>query len=312
MLRRSLFLRESSSSSASYSQLPKVKGLDISRAPCHPNVVTITLSRPRQKNAITYEMYLGITNCFNAFSKDASVGAIVLTGHPDCNMYCSGNDLTNFFQFGSPRSLAADAKKVCRTFVDAFIECEKPIIVGCNGPAIGIAVTTALLADFRFCTEDTTLHTPFKALAQGPEGCSSYLFPKVMGKELAHKMLDQGYVMKADEAKKSGFFHEIIPRPKLIQHCQWTAADIIEGRVPSFKQRASLAEKEVLKRVNFEENEYLEDAWVSEKCFSALEDFMAKKGQKPAAAVFGVLNKTRFLWDKKGNNFKNKENFIQF
>lgn len=255
-------------------------------------------------------MYLGITSAFKQFSKDPSVGAIVLTGHPDCNMYCSGNDLTNFFQFGTPRTLAKGAKEVCRAFVDSFIECEKPIVLGCNGPAIGIAVTTALLCDYRFCTEDTTLSTPFKALAQGPEGCSSYLFPKVLGKELAHKMLDDGYTMKADEAKKHGFVHDIIPRPKLIQHCQWHAADIIEGRIP-FTQRECLREKEVLKKVNFEENEYLEDAWVSEKCFSALEDFMAKKGQKPAAVAFGVLNKTRFLWDKKNNNFKNKDTFIQ-
>jgi Delta3-Delta2-enoyl-CoA isomerase len=313
MLRRSFVFRGSSSTSSSAakssSDLPKVKGLEITRAPCNPRVVNIILNRPRQKNAITYEMYLGIRDALKNFSKNDSVGAIVLTGAPECNMYCSGNDLKNFFQFSTPRKLSHDAKIICREFVDSFIECEKPIVVGCNGPAIGIAVTTLALCDHRVCTEDTTFVTPFKALAQGPEGCSSYLFPKILGNELAHKMIDLGYTMKSDEALKHKFVHEIVPRPKLLQHCQFYAADILEGRI-KFDGRESLKEKEKLKKVNWEECDYLEEAWVSVDCFKALEKFMTEKKQPIPAAVFGMLNKTRFLWDKKNNTFRNKEVFI--
>jgi len=295
--------------STKYSELPRCRGLDYSRVPCNPNVVQITLSRPKQKNAITYDMYKSITYALRDFSKDDSVGAVILTGHPDCDMYCSGNDLKNFFKLGSLSSLAHDAKVVCREFVDSFIECEKPIILGCNGPAIGIAVTTMALCDYRFATEDTTITTPFKALAQGPEGCSSHTFPKIMGREMAHKMLDQGYVMNSKEAVKCGFFHKTVPRAKLIQHCQHFASDLIENKVSGFLGRACLKEKDVLKKVNFEENEYLEKAWVSEKCFKALEDFMAKKRQPTAAKVFGLLNSTRPWWDK-NKGFQNKEVFI--
>ena len=290
---RSTSIRGAAASSAQ-PVIPTYKGLKIVRSATAP-IVTITLDRPRQKNAITYDMYRGLTDCFNNFSLDPSVGAIVLTGEGD--YYCSGNDLKNFFQFGMPRTLAHTARVVCGEFVTAFIDCEKPIVIGVNGPAIGIAVTTMQLCDFRYCTPNATFHTPFKALAQGPEGCSSYMFPKVLGKELATQMLIDGYTMGADEALKHKFVHEIVPRDAILAKCERVAADIATGK--TFVERYTRKERTLLQEVSRMELEFLEEAWVSRECFEALEKFMAKKGQKSAAFAFKALNNTRFLWDRR-------------
>ncbi len=70
---------------------------------------------------------------------------------------------------------------ICRNFTNAYIEFSKPLIAAINGPAIGIAVTVLGLCDLVYASDSASFHTPFMSLGQSPEGCSSLLFPRIMG-----------------------------------------------------------------------------------------------------------------------------------
>jgi peroxisomal 3,2-trans-enoyl-CoA isomerase len=120
--------------------------------------------------------------------------------------YSSGNDLKNFTDAlasgGEGADLAAMARGSCATlvrFVDAFIDFPKALIAAVNGPAHGVAVTTALLADLLYTNEQATFTTPFTKLGQNPEGCSSILFPAILGQR-ANRMLLLGETLTAQES----------------------------------------------------------------------------------------------------------------
>lgn len=59
----------------------------------------------------------------------------------------------------------------------------------CIGPAIGFGVTTLALCDIVYAVPEATFNTPFMKLAFCAEGCSSVLFPRIMGNSKANEML---------------------------------------------------------------------------------------------------------------------------
>ena len=70
---------------------------------------------------------------------------------------------------------------ILEKYVNAYIDFPKPLVGVINGPAVGVAVTVLGLFDAVYATNSATFHTPFSALGQSPEGCSSDLFPKILG-----------------------------------------------------------------------------------------------------------------------------------
>ena len=55
-----------------------------------------------------------------------------------------------------------------------------------------------------------SFHAPFTELALSPEGCSSYTFPKIMGKLKATEILLFNKKLTASEAYNCGLVNEII------------------------------------------------------------------------------------------------------
>ncbi|CBY35469.1 unnamed protein product, partial [Oikopleura dioica] len=140
--------------------------------------------------------------------EDENVKFAVLTG--EGKFYSAGNDINNFSYIYGSEDGTEMSRKVIDNFVKAFIEFKKPLIAVCNGPAIGISATTLALCDAVWASDEAYFLTPFTKLAQGPEGCSSSTFPKIMGSALASEMLLFNKQMSAQEAKDCGLVSRLI------------------------------------------------------------------------------------------------------
>ena len=271
------------------------------------NVATITLNRPRKKNAITKGMYKTITTSLKELSSDSTVKVILITGSGD--YFSAGNDLSNFSTIQHPLSMAKEARDVCYEFVDSFISCDKLIVVAVNGPAIGIATTLLGLCDEVFASSSATFRTPFAELAQAPEGCSSYLFPKIMGAKIADEVLAGGKLLSAEDALSCGLIQHIYPpnqvQEEAIKHCTRLAthplgSDCLERKLVKQGLRATL------KKVNTEEVDYLQKAWVSTECFMALAKYLESRKMRAAAMVLRTANFLGPLWGQPNRNGGNK------
>nr|XP_054764472.1 enoyl-CoA delta isomerase 2-like [Lytechinus pictus] len=242
-------------------------------------VATITLNRPKRKNALTLEMYNEIQDALRAAEQNDDVTITVITGTGD--YYSSGNDLGNFMKVDTTNIEEATKQSSTRLerFVNAFIDFPKPLIAAVNGPAIGIVVTTLGLMDIVYASDRATFHTPFAALGQSPEGCSSYTFPKIMGTAKANEFLLFGKKMTAQEAFACGLVTEVIPDSHfndVVNKKIKEYAKLPRNAVQSAKNLIRESEKEHLHRVNRAECDLLTERWTSEECTQAIMNFFSK------------------------------------
>lgn len=243
-------------------------------------IYSIVLNRPSKKNAITWQMYEEIISALKEASEDKSVVLATMTGAGD--YYCSGNDLSNFMNI-NPGNIAEMAKKggdVLERFVSAFIDFPKPLLALVNGPAVGISVTVLGLCDAVYASDKATFLTPFTHLGQSAEGCSSYLFPRLMGSAKASELLLFNKKISAAEAFNRNLITEVIPEGTFIK--ETTALVQAYAKLPkeSFGLSKVLirhAQKDILHSVNKEECRLLIDRWQSQECTQAIMNFFQQK-----------------------------------
>lgn len=168
------------------------------------NVFVMRLNRPEKKNALNSEMYAALADGLEYFSKDSDLGAIVILGHDD--VFSAGNDIADFLN--SP--VTEENSPVIR-FLKNIAACEKPVVAGVNGLAIGIGTTLLLHCDLVYAGHNAQFQLPFIHLGLVPEAASSYLLPRMAGYQKAAELLMLGEAFDADMAKSIGLANEVLP-----------------------------------------------------------------------------------------------------
>jgi len=272
-----LAAKEAPAEAAAETAAGKYKNLLVT---CEGGLRTITLNRPAKKNAITEEMYLEWGAALKEAAADPGTVITAITGAGD--YYCSGNDLSNFMNIpeGGIQQKAVESGKLLDEFVSAFIDFPKPLIAVVNGPAVGVSVTIMALYDAVYSTDKATFNTPFSALGQSPEGCSSYTFPKIMGPGKANELLLFNKKVTAAQACDLGLVTEVFPdasfQAEIWPRLQAYAKLPVNSLVYS-KALTRDVDKEILHKVNTLECDRLVERWTSDDCAKAIMAFFARK-----------------------------------
>merc|ERR1719186_1366186 len=134
--------------------------------------------------------------------------------------YCAGANLSENIKPMHPKKLHTMIMDNNEKLFNYFLDFPKPILVAANGPAIGASVTSATLCDGIIASEKATFLTPFARLSVPPEGCSSVHFERILGRDAARKMLEEGWKPSAAEAKEIGLVQDVVPHDQLMVRVQ--------------------------------------------------------------------------------------------
>jgi len=166
-------------------------------------VCTITLNRPRKKNALTVAMYAAMVAAFTEARARKDVRALLIRGSE--GIFTAGNDLADFMSAGEMNADSPVAK-----LLEHLAACEKPIVAAVQGPAVGIGVTMLLHCDLVYAGESARFHMPFVNLGLCPEAASSFLLPRLMGHQRAAELILLAEPFSAQVAYEYGLVNQVL------------------------------------------------------------------------------------------------------
>jgi len=167
----------------------------------------IRLRRPEKKNAITQEMYRGMSDAIDTAQNNPAIRCIIITG--GSGVFTAGNDVEDFLKDATSDSAGPRASNATK-FLYSLAHNVKPIIAAVDGVAIGIGTTMLFHCDYVLASTTATFSTPFIHLGLVPEGASSLLMPRTMGYQRAFAALVMGRTVSAEDARVAGFVNVVV------------------------------------------------------------------------------------------------------
>ncbi|GAB3031749.1 enoyl-CoA hydratase/isomerase family protein [Mycobacterium bourgelatii] len=193
-------------------------------------VRTLTLNRPEALNAFNEALYDATTQALLDAADDPDVAVVLLTGSG--RGFSAGTDLTEM-QARITDPNFAEGKYGFRGLVDALARFPKPFICAVNGVGLGIGATILGYADLAFMSSTARLKCPFTSLGVAPEAASSYLLPRLVGRQNAAWMLLSSEWIDAQEALRMGLVWRVCAPEELLpearRHAEIIAAQPISS-----------------------------------------------------------------------------------
>jgi enoyl-CoA hydratase/carnithine racemase len=200
-------------------------------------VLSIILSRPEKKNALSRDMYETMADALDQVKSDKEIAVVLFKGEGDC--FTAGNDMQEFASVNAGMELRDNT-----LFMQALLECEVPVVAQVHGLAVGIGTTMLLHCDLVYCTPNTRFALPFINLSLVPEYASSYILPRIAGHRKASQWLMLGEQFDASEAEKFGLVSQIVETDKLDNFVQTVVAKLLAKPQYALRQTKQLMRNE--------------------------------------------------------------------
>jgi 2-(1,2-epoxy-1,2-dihydrophenyl)acetyl-CoA isomerase len=172
-------------------------------------VRTLRLNRPEKKNALSNELIEALVRGFEEAASDDAVRVVALTGAG--NAFCSGADLSPRKSTDTPRESAEETvDRVIRLVRGIRLTCDKPVVAGINGIAIGAGMAIAMCADMRMASSSARFHPGYARAGTSPDCGLSWTLPAAIGHERAMRFLLELEMLDAQTALEMGIVGEVV------------------------------------------------------------------------------------------------------
>jgi enoyl-CoA hydratase len=176
-------------------------------------VLTLTLDRPEQLNAINSELHEELSRIFRYAQRDPGSDVIVLTGAGKA--FCAGGDIPWMQQSIDDQSLFRTIVLEAKEIVFSLLDCEKPIVAKVNGAAAGLGATLALFCDVIFMAQEAVIVDPHVRVGLVAGDGGAVIWPQLIGYARAKHFLMTGDPVKADMALHMGLVNFVEPSEEL-------------------------------------------------------------------------------------------------
>lgn len=201
----------------------------------HGRVVTLTLNRPDERNAIgSHADCAELVDAVEAAAADPGVAVLILTGAGSA--FSAGGNLKamrdrslgkdGIGPLDSPLATRNNYRRGIQRIPQALWDCELPMIAAINGHAIGAGLDLACMCDLRIAAQGAKLASSFIKMGIVPGDGGAYFLPRAVGLAKAAEMMFTGEPIGADEALTCGLVSRVVPADTLLAEARTLAERI--------------------------------------------------------------------------------------
>jgi 2-(1,2-epoxy-1,2-dihydrophenyl)acetyl-CoA isomerase len=173
------------------------------------HVLILRLNRPEKKNALSAELTNAIVDAIKQAAADDAVRVVGITGVGDT--FCAGADLSPSKKHGERDGALATIERAVRLVTGIRVGCQKPVICGINGLAIGAGLSLAMCCDIRIASDRASFHPGYARVGTSPDCGLTWTLPQAIGHEQAMRFLLEIEFVDAAGAATMGMVGQVVP-----------------------------------------------------------------------------------------------------
>jgi enoyl-CoA hydratase/carnithine racemase len=174
----------------------------------------LVFNNPARHNAVSLEMWQGVTQIIDDFERDDAVRVIVVSGAGG-RAFVSGADISEFKERRASEEAAAAYAKISEGARLRLQETPKPTIAMIQGYCIGGGVGTALACDLRIAAEGSKFGIPAAKLGLGYAYDGIRRLIDLVGPAAAREIFYTARQFTAEEALRMGLINQVVPAAEL-------------------------------------------------------------------------------------------------
>jgi enoyl-CoA hydratase len=195
-------------------------------------IATITFNNPKALNALTVEIFEGLTRLLEDLAKDEGVRVVIVTGAGE-KSFAAGGDINHLASLNpaSAREFALLGQKV----IDQVESFPKPVIAAINGYCLGGGNELAMGCDLRIAADTAKFGQPEVKLGIIPGFAGAPRLSRLVGKGKAKELIFTGEVIDAGEALRIGLVNRVVPKERLMEEARALALKICNNSSSAIK-----------------------------------------------------------------------------
>ncbi|XVF29775.1 hypothetical protein REPUB_Repub16aG0000200 [Reevesia pubescens] len=248
----------------------------------------LTLNRPKQLNALSFQMISRLLELFLAYEEDPNVKLVILKGKG--RAFCAGGDVAAVVRDIMADGWRAGANFFLKEFTLNYLMAtySKPQVSILNGIVMGGGAGASMHGRFRVATENSVFAMPETALGLFPDVGASYFLSRLPGFFGEYVGLT-GSRLDGAEMLACGLATHFVPSAKLpmleAALCDVDSSDpvIISSIIDQYHEQPSLKEQSVYNRLD-----------VIDRCFSqkTVEEILSALGREVVHQMDGWISAT--------------------
>jgi enoyl-CoA hydratase/carnithine racemase len=188
----------------------------------------LTFNQPERRNAISLAMWDAVTVAVEDFAGDRAVRVVVMSGAGG-KAFASGADISEFEKVRADADAEANYARHSARARDLLAGLEVPLIAMIQGFCIGGGLATALQADLRIASADSSFGIPAARLGVSYGYGSLERLTALVGPALAKEIMFLGRRYTAGQALAMRLVNQVVEADQLLATVEEIAAEIVRN-----------------------------------------------------------------------------------